>query len=316
MLVIIFGGVYALLNVQDIADYFRLRGYQPSAKVKTLADDTTMKEATRRVFYVSHPKLDQKQAFNENCKTSEQSIVLGCYGSSRGIYSSGKIYLLDVDQPKLAGVVEVTAAHEVLHAQYERLSSPEQARVDRMTSDFFKTLKDERIRETMANYEKSDPGSVPNELHSILATEVPKLSGELENYYSGYFKNRQKIVSYSEDYEQAFVELENRSDAIKKQLDGLRVQIDSNRSRIDELSSELKQKKARLDALLAADQTEEYNRSVSGFNELVSDYNSLVNQTRQIINQFNDLVKKFNDISIQRDELNQAIDSNSLKSGL
>ena len=311
VLIGLFAGAYFVFtNLQEISDWLKLRNYQPPARIVKLADDTTMKDPTRRVFYVNHPELDNKVEFNEHCRQTEQSIILGCYIHNRGIY------LLDVKEPRLEGVVEVTAAHEVLHAHYARLSAGERKKVDAMTSEFFKDFKDKRIRQTVENYRKKDPNIVPEELHSILGTEVRNLSPELEKYYTRYFKDRAKIVSYSEDYEQAFVDIESQAAAIESQLQSLKTQIDSNRGRIDAMNAELNAEKARLDALLAAGRTEEYNRSVDGFNSRVASYNALVNQTRQLINDYNALVEKHRSLAIQQQELYDAIDSSSLQEKL
>lgn len=299
-------GIYALVNFQAISDYLRLRGYNPPRQIVELADDTTMQNDTRRIFYINHPKLSDKAEFNNECRTTEQSIILGCFVSGRGIF------LLDVNEPKLEGVVEVTAAHEVLHAHYERLSVSEREKVDKMTAAAFKNVSNQRIKDTVANYRDKDPAIVPNELHSILATEVRDLGPELEEYYKEYFKDRLKVVEFSEQYEQAFIDLEKKAESLESRLSIMKTQVEANRSQIEALSAEIDREKARLDALLANNQVEEYNNSVSDFNRLIASYNSLINQTRQLINQYNDLVAEQHSLILQQQELNQAIDSTSL----
>jgi uncharacterized protein YukE len=312
LLILVIGlGIFALANFQAITDYFRLRNYDPPKRIEELADKTTMRGDTKRIFYVNHPQLSDKVEFNAECRTTEQSIILGCYVSNKGIY------LLDVQEPKLNGVIEVTAAHEVLHAHYERLNESEREKVDRMTTDFFENnVKNKRIIETVESYREKDSSVVPNELHSILATEVRDLSPELEEYYSKYFTDRTKIVDFSEQYEQAFLDLEQQASYIESQLSALKTRIEINRGQIDALSAELNSEKARLDELLRNNDTEEYNNSVDDFNRRVASYNSLINQTRQLINQYNDLVKKQHSLILQQQELNEAIDSNTLKDKL
>jgi uncharacterized protein YukE len=312
LLILVIGlGIFALTNFQDISDYFRLRGYEPPKRVAELADETTMRDDTRRIFYVNHPKLSDKAEFNSECRTTEESIILGCYVSGKGIF------LLDVQEPKLDGVVEVTAAHELLHAEYERLSTSEREKIDRLTTEFYNNnVSSERIKKTVENYRKKDASVVPNELHSILATEVRELSPQLEEYYSQYFNDRIKIVEFSEQYEQAFIDLEQQAKMIESQLTSFKTRIDTNRSQIDALSVELNNEKARLDALRKNNQTEEYNNSVDDFNRRVASYNSLINQTRQLINQYNELVAKQHSLILQQQELNEAIDSSLLKEKL
>ena len=101
---------------QDIYDWYRLRGYQAPSQVAKLATETTMNSDSRRLFYVYRPQLNDRVAFNQNCTHDEQTIVLGCYVSNVGIY------LFDIHDPRLEGVEQVTAAHELLHAAYDRLN--------------------------------------------------------------------------------------------------------------------------------------------------------------------------------------------------
>jgi hypothetical protein len=131
---------FAWVKNQAIYDWLHLRNYQPSAAIAQLATDTTMNSATERLFYVYHPELQTKEVFNQSCSGSEQTIVLGCYVSRQGIY------LYNVTDERLKGVIQVTAAHETLHAAYERLSGSERKKVDAMTANAYAQVTDERVK--------------------------------------------------------------------------------------------------------------------------------------------------------------------------
>lgn len=304
LLSIIAGSVVGIIYRQELFDYVALRNYTPSPEIVSLADQTTMRDKTRRVFYVNHPQLSDKATFRQNCPSGEHSIVLGCYIERRGIY------LLDVTDQRLDGVIQVTAAHETLHAEYDRLSSDERARVDAMTDSFFKTLQNDRIKKTVEQYRAKDPSVVPNELHSILATEVRDLSPELEAYYSQYFTNRKQVVAFSEKYEQTFVGLNNQVDEYDAQLKELKQNIENGQKQIDALNTEIEQRKSRLDSLINSGQTEDYNDAVPEFNASVREYNALINQTKSQIADYNDIVEKRNSIVVTEQELVEAINSN------
>lgn len=306
LIIVIAITVGALIKMQDIYDWVALRNYTPPAKVAKLADDTTMNDYTRKIFYVNHPELNDKQTFNGHCRTTEQSIVLGCYIENKGIF------LLDVKDPRLNGVMEVTAAHEALHAAYDRLSSSERAKVDKMTEDFFATIKDERIKNVVKNYQDKDPSVVPNELHSILGTEVIELPAELEQYYAKYFKDRKQIAKFSEQYEQTFVNLRNEVQDLDADLESLKNQIDANQAELDSKNSQIDSERSALDALLSSREIEQYNAKVGSFNRLIGSYNALVNETKQLINQYNSLVEKRNSLAVQEQELVNSIDSTHL----
>ena len=111
-----------ILNPRLINDWLALRGYTPSQRVSEIADRTTMTDKARRVFYVYDPQIEGSDVFNQHCTIREVSIVLGCYDGTR-------IYVYDVADERLKGVQEVTAAHEMLHAEYDRLSTGERSRL-------------------------------------------------------------------------------------------------------------------------------------------------------------------------------------------
>ena len=292
---------------QNISDWLALRNYTPPQRIVDLADKTTMNDDMRRLFYINHPELDGKAAFNAHCREGgEQTIVLGCF------IDSGGIFLLDVQDKRLNGVIEVTSAHEALHAAYDRLSSDERAQVDSMTEQAFANLGDQRVKDVIEQYRKKDASVVSNELHSILGTEVEKLPPELEAYYSQYFEDRSKIVDYLKQYEGAFAEIKNQVGAYDRQLGSLKSSIEANESSLEARNQEIIQERARLDELLSAKKVDEYNNAVPGFNQLVQNYNSLIATTKDLIDRYNSLVEKRNQAATTEQELVQALDSSQL----
>jgi predicted nucleic acid-binding Zn-ribbon protein len=297
--------VYGIAHRQQLLDYLALRNYSPSERVIQIADDTTMKDTSKRVFYINHPELSNKQQFRQNCPSGEQSIVLGCYIQRTGIF------ILDVKDERLNGVVPVTAAHELLHAQYDRLSDDERTKVDQMTSSFFNSMDNPRIKKSIEEYRAKDSSVVPNELHSILGTEVSELPPELEQYYGRYFENRRKVVDYSEKYEETFVELTRQVERYDNQLKALKPSIQSSQKEIEGLDKEIEFRKNRLDSLVNSGNVDEYNSAVPEFNQLVNEYNQLVNNTKSKITQYNFIAEKRNDIVTTEQELVEAINSNA-----
>ena len=288
---------------QVIYDWWRLRDYEPPARIVALADAATMTDYGRKLFYVHRPELNDKAAFSANCQGIEQSIILGCYISRTGIY------LFDVKDPRLAGVEEVTAAHEMLHAAYDRLGGEERQRIDQQLAAAFAKLDDERIIKTMVAYRQRDPSIVPNELHSIMATEVRDLPAELENYYKRYFTDRLKVVAFSEQYEQAFTERKNQVARYDTQLAELKQQIAAAEQALSGQVEAIRRERARLDALLESDQTEQYNAAVPGFNAQIRQYNSLIATAQNLIEQFNQIVAARNAVAVEQQELVEALDS-------
>ncbi len=303
--VLLFVLAAVILFRQDISDYWRLRGYTPSAEVVRLADNTTLYDDSRKLFYIYRPLLTDKDSFNTYCrdKKSEFTIVLGCYIDRRGIY------LLDVEDPRLNGVEEVTAAHELLHAAYARLSGSERERIDALLLQTYADMDNQRIRDTVEQYRKQDSSVVNNELHSILATELRELPAELEEYYSRYFSDRLKVVGYSEQYEQAFIERRNMIRSYDEQLASLKVQIEQLQASLEQTSQELKVQRERMNSLRSSGQTDAYNAEVPAYNAKVNRYNRDIDRLTSLIVQYNDIVQKRNEVATEEAELVEAIDS-------
>ena len=67
IVVAVLGGWWVLSNQNEIRDWMTLRNYEPPAYVVQYADDTAMSDYGRKMFYVSDPKLEEKDQFNESC---------------------------------------------------------------------------------------------------------------------------------------------------------------------------------------------------------------------------------------------------------
>lgn len=288
---------------QEIDDWLKLRGYTPSPLISSLATDTTMNDSSRRLFFVQHPQLADKATFNTHCRENEQTIVLGCFISGQGIF------LLDVTDERLAGIEEVTAAHELLHAAYERLNTKERARIDNLLQQTYESLGSERIKSTVELYRSQDPAIVPNELHSILGTEVRELPAELEKYYSRYFVDRAKIVGFSEKYEQAFIDRRNQIRAYDEQLASLKGQFEALQASLVATDAELRAQRDHMNSLKSSNQIAAYNEQVPLYNAKIRQYNRDVDRLESMIAQYNDIVQKRNAVASEEAELVEAIDS-------
>lgn len=291
------------LQREAIFEAYRLHNYSPPPVIAQLATDTTMTDSSRRMFYAYHPVLEDKSTFNTHCSDSEKTIVLGCYILHRGIY------LYEVTEPLLNGVEQVTAAHEMLHAAYDRLNPSERKRINFLITETYAKVTDKRIKSTIGDYQKAGADTT-NELHSILGTEVRDLPGPLEDYYGRYFKDRKAVVSFSERYEAAFSERQAKAEEYATQLSSLKQQI-------DHLNQELQHQKTTLDAQYNQLQSERtqvsdvnsFNARVQGFNTAVANYNNKVAQDSALIDQYNSILAAYQALVGEEKQLYKAIDS-------
>jgi hypothetical protein len=304
-LILVGAVVVVYFQQQNIFDWYKLRNYTAPAPVAQLAADDTMTSYARRIFYVNAPALEGKVQFTQCKLGGEKSIVLGCYhGDQAGIF------VLTVDDARLNGVEQVTSAHEMLHAAYDRLSSSERKQVDKELLAYYNHgLTDERVRQTIENYRTFEPNDMVNEMHSILGTEVGNLPAPLETYYKKYFNDRSKIVGFAAQYQAEFTSRETAVTSDDAQLKAWKTQIDSLQSDLTTRQKQLDSASASLQQLKTQGDTEAYNAGVPGFNALVGGYNTEVNQVRSLIDQYNQLVNDRNSVVLEAQQLTNEIDS-------
>lgn len=292
----------AWLNRYAVYDWVRLRNYTPTPQIQALSETTTMTPSARRVFYANHPRIEPKDQLRADCQQNEFTIVLGCYVAGQGIF------LFDVSDPRLAGVEEITAAHEMLHAGYDRLSGKERERINRLLEEALAGVENQRILSTIDQYRQKDPAIVPNELHSILGTEYRNLPVELEEYYKRYFFDRSAVVSISERYENEFTSRQAKVKSYDDQLKSLKAQIELTQTRLTSMANNIQEQRSRLNELATSDGAA-YNAAVPGFNQLVDAYNTLAASAQKTIDQHNKLVAERNALAGEINDLTQAIDT-------
>ncbi|MBX4197061.1 hypothetical protein KW801_00710 [Candidatus Saccharibacteria bacterium] len=293
-------------KVQALVDWWQLRGYTPPASIVTLANQDAMTSSAHHIFYVNHPDLEtDANQFRTDCHETEKTIVLGCYhGNQDGIF------IYNVQDARLSGVQQVTAAHEMLHAAYDRLSTKDRKYVDGLLQNYFDTqLHDQRIIDTMNSYRESEPNDVVNEMHSVFGTEIANLPAPLEQYYKRYFDNRQAVTAFAANYQSEFT---SRSDQIKvddAQLAQQKAQINAEELSLQSQLNQINSDRDRLDSLRSSGQIAEYNAGVAGFNSEIAAYNNGVEKLRSDIAAYNQLVSERNSIANELSSLTKALDT-------
>jgi hypothetical protein len=299
------------LRHQAIIDWWLLRGYTAPATVAEIGTQDTMTDKARHLFYVNHPVVAAGKSFTSHCPAGgEKTVVLGCYvGNDAGIY------IYKVSDARLDGVEQVTAAHEMLHAAYRRLSTSERNKVDAMLTDYYEhDLTDQRIKDTIAAYKKSEPNDVVNEMHSVFGTEVAQLPTPLETYYKQYFTNRATVTGYTASYQAEFTDRQNKVAHYDAQLKDLKQQIDTNQATLEHQKAALTTEGNKLQAERSSGQIAQYNSGVIGYNQHVAAYNNLLDATKGQIDQYNTIVDARNAVALEEQQLTQELSANSLPS--
>lgn len=212
---LIVGSLWLWQSRQWVVDAIAYYQYEPSSRVQQMAKDAKLTKDSQFMFYASRPAVQSSESFNESCQRKEaNSPILGCYSAHR-------IFIFDVTDERLDGIETVTAAHETLHAIWERLSDQEKQRLTPLLKAAYERVADDDLKERMAYYEKAEPGQSANELHSIIGTEYASIGSELESYYKRYFSDRASIVRLHSEVDSVFDKLSIEAKGLVKRIDGL-----------------------------------------------------------------------------------------------
>ena len=311
-LVLLGASLFVVLNRQYVSDAARFWTYEPPSQVAQIANDIQFTDNGKFLFYASHPQIADSESFNKSCDRKEQNTaVIGCYVGDT-------IYVYDVTNEKLNGIKEVTAAHEMLHAVYQRLGNSEREKVNRLVeAEYEKLSANPTYAERMAFYARTEPGERDNELHSIIGTELGTVSLELEAHYAKYFKNRSKIVSYYDAYSKTFKELEDQAKSIAAQLEALSKKIESDKAtysaEVASLNAEVEEFKRR-DAANGFESVAKRNSELVTLQSQIAAINkkrdTVIATLESEIAQYNELVNQYNNTQVQSQELFKSIDSN------
>ena len=300
-------GICVWFNRGIIADVISSFFYHPSAEVADIIDKIGLNYRSNIIFKATAPSLDNRDDFNKHCKSHDQDIsVLGCY-------TGGQIYIYNIENSDLNGVVESTAAHELLHAVWHRLGNSEK---EQLSKQLLEVYNDSRYHDLLADdLETYNDSERIDELHSRIGTEIADLPEALEKHYARYFNNQDLVVDYYNSYIEPFKELEAEIDSLSSQLKNLNAEIESKTSdyyrRFEELSAKIS----------------EFNRCASTAgcftlesvfnvtrNNLLSEQSSLgasFDELNALIDKYNNVVMEYNENVLRGAALEKAINSNA-----
>jgi len=302
-LLLIAASAWVVLNRQFVIDQIAVWQFHSTPQLDALVDRAGMNNHGKFFFLASRPVLDGTQNFNNECARIESTTsILGCY-------SNNQIFIYDVTDKALDGVREVTATHETLHAIYNRLSTDEKDKIDVLLEAEYKKLQGNKdYADRMAFYARTEPGERDNELHSVVGTEIAKISPELETYYSKYFTNRQDVVALNKKYMSKFIDLKTKANALAAQINDLTSSITTRTNQYNsdakKLDSDIRAfnlrakngdftSQAQFDAersVLATRSSElndvrsSINSDISTYDKLLAEYNSLASESKKLYN--------------------------------
>ncbi|QIM16546.1 hypothetical protein G7067_09195 [Leucobacter insecticola] len=308
---VLVAGVIAFSFRQDIQDHFRALGFDPSARTIEVMDFLQLTDRGERVFLASRPTVDGSQLFNAQCSGvnhSEEGHVLGCYTGER-------IHLFDVPDPRIGGIVEVTAAHELLHATFDRLSDGERAALTErlMTAYDVLSLEHPELVERMSVYAHLSATAFANELHSVLGTEVRDLPSWLEQRYGDWFKNRDALIDHFESFHAVFVELEDQAKTLETEMTALRADVERRNAEYDatvhQFNLDAADLRRRNENFEFSDNPAEFNRMRDELAKRRAAIQSTLDGLQADIDRYNAMREELQKLSQQSTELQEKLNS-------
>jgi hypothetical protein len=309
------GLIWLFFSYQHLIDQVVVAQFKPSPQVAQIADEIKFTEKGKFLYLASQPELSDRETFNKHCeKKTEQSVVLGCYIGPQ------HMYIYNITDPRLSGVRQVTAAHEMLHAAYDRLSYVDKKNVNKMIEVALPSVQkaDPDLAGRLKLYDKTEPGERNNELHSILGTESGTLPPQLESYYSQYFIDRSIVTKLAAQYDKVFEDVKNQQDKLVADLDALATEINSLTEDYNtgtaRLNNDIESFNQRADVEGEFASQSEFNLARA---ELLTRRNELEDQRALInnkVDQYETKRAQLDVVNVQVKELNSKIDSSSVPS--
>ncbi len=309
VILVVIGAAWVWLNRQYLQDWMVVQNYTPSAEVVAIAERATMNQRGTFVFYASQPQISDAATFNRQCTRRETSTaILGCYD---GLH----IYVYNVSNDELDGIKEVTAAHEMLHAVWQRLSDSERTRLTALLEQVYDKVKTPALEERMAYYERQQPGERANELHSILGTETSDLGEELERHFAQYFTDRQELVRLHARYEAIFTSLQQQAEALRQEIETMVIELNQAIAAHNQAVMQLDQDIiAHNNSYATLDRTDA--GAVDAYNtrrsRLMARSDTLDRQEQQLDqqrDQYNQKLQQYNQLTVRAETLTDSVDS-------
>ncbi len=306
--VVAVGSYLAVDNRQHLSDQWTVWNYEVSPVVQGYIDRTTMTDHGAFLFKASTPVVAGADGFNAVCSNLEEGTgVLGCYRTG-----DKTITLFDITDERLDGKEEVVAAHEMLHAAWDRMTLDEQRELEvLLEAEAAKLTGDTHFMERMELYARAQPGTRVNELHSIIGTEYPGLAPELEEYYAQYFSDRSALVTLHTASNTVFLELEAQSASLVSELDSLHAGIDADNeaynSGYDQLNDDIAAFNVRAEQPGAFASEEAFNDERAALIARRDALDALLVDLQARQDDYNEKVKQLEAINAQAAELNQSV---------
>lgn len=283
-------GLFGVFSTQTVQDWMAGVSYAPDERTASLETALELTGKGKRIWAATWPVLENAENFNAHCDSHDEDVtVLGCYSPS-----DDKIYIYEIKKEELADAMRTTAAHELLHATWTRMSEGTQNDLRPLLEQVYEENR-EWFDEELSSYEDADR---LEEIYTRAGTKLNSLPEALEIHYAEIFGNRLAVVKYYENYQAVFDQIKQEMDALDKKMTQMDRQIEAQRITYRARSENYNLKVERFNncastpgcftqssfdyqsALLTAEEAELENLRTN-LNELIDEYNAMVDQYQE-----------------------------------
>ncbi len=304
---ILAGAIWIALNPQRVTDQLAVWSFEPSAELEAYVDRDLFTDEGRFLFFASQPVIAPEGEFDDVCASRSEDVgILGCY-----LPDVQTIFLYDVTDARLDGLEEVVAAHELLHAVWDRMSQTDRdALAPILEAEVAARANDEALAQTLAFYAENEPAERLNELHSIVATEFDEISAELETHYSKYFVDRSVVAALHEKSNAVFEQQARAIEALVAEIDELAASIDKDytayNSGYDELNADIDSFNERADSGDFSSQAQ-FNAERAELVQRQANLDALYTSIEARVARYDDLVAQLEELNGVLADLNESI---------
>ena len=305
LILIVILAVIVFLNRIWLIDWYSGLNYSPSTEMAAIRDRLALTDQGTFLFNATQPALNEATEFNQICRDDASEVaVLGCYAGDR-------IHVYNITAPEFDGIREVTAAHELLHAKWTRMSESERNELASALSEVLANNSGS-LADELNTYDNS---ARTEELYVRAGTEISDLPEQLTKHYNQLFKDRSKIVNFYNSYVAVFEETKARAEELESELTELKSTIDADLQKFDQTANQL------------AQDVSEFNDCASTPNcfknqaEFITERNTLLgrqqalneasNEINDLINSYNSKIDEYNQNAARSQELQSKINSAS-----
>ena len=290
-------------NFTVIKDTVNGMWYRPTPEMEQIRASLNLTGTGYRIFNASMPELMERVEFNSVCREVEnEAAILGCY-------TDDKIYIFNIVDDELLGIKELTTAHELLHAVYNRMSEGDKNRWSGVLNEVYLDNK-EVLGEEIDLYKDRQK---QEELYVRIGTEIKNLPEELEKHYAEIFDDQDKVVDFYESYITVFREIEQKLGELQKQIESLKTEIDDKTTKYEtgaeSLNAKIKEFNTCAGTMNCFGTTREFNNKRAAIIAEQESVKKLYAEIDALIQKYNALINEYNQNILHGQMLNMTINS-------